>query len=223
MAVAGVASTVTKLSRFEREWAEILASEGLATFHMTDFVSSNPPFDGWKGDSERRRVFMSRLAAAIRKNFNKIVVYVMDNAEWNSTNAIYQLSERFGNSYSFCALACSDEIRAWADNKVICKNRVEYIFEDGDTGKGHIFDHFKAAGWRTPVFKSKQEAVPCQAADIIAWKNSIALRGSMNKTADYDSAMASLAAVMPPQSHVRIFGNKGKLAQYCEQIDIPRR
>ena len=58
---------------------------------------------------------------------------------------------------------------------------IEYVFEDGDKGKGKLIERLQFDGFPAPIFKPKYDTVgrygvpipgftPLQAADIYAWE-----------------------------------------------------
>jgi hypothetical protein len=86
-------SRVGKWDRFDSEWSAILAREGVKSMHMTDFASSKKQFKSWRGQSERRRKFISDLTDCIKRNTNKgfaTSVYVSD---YNEVDAEYTLKK----------------------------------------------------------------------------------------------------------------------------------
>jgi hypothetical protein len=66
--VAGFVGRVTKWDRFNNEWSEILSSEQVSAMHMTDFASSEEEFKSWRGQSDRRRQFISRFPSTLVVN-----------------------------------------------------------------------------------------------------------------------------------------------------------
>jgi len=97
LTVAGFVSTVKKRVRFEQEWNAILKSEGVKTFHMTDFVSSKGEFaHGWKGQTERRKWFVAALAQCLYKNVNKSFRTTMIVSDYRNVDSAYLLSAHYG-------------------------------------------------------------------------------------------------------------------------------
>jgi hypothetical protein len=94
--VAGFVSTVKKRARFDIEWNAFLENEGIDIFHMTDFASSQRQFAGWKGQSDRRRVFIEQLVQCVRKNVNKAFRTSLLIDDFNEVNRIFRLEETIG-------------------------------------------------------------------------------------------------------------------------------
>jgi hypothetical protein len=96
----------------------ILDSERIKIFHMTDFVASHGEFsNGWKGQTKRRRVFIERLAACLKKNVNKSFRTTLLLDGYYAVNKVYEVAEMYGHPYSLCCMICSFTLREWAANK----------------------------------------------------------------------------------------------------------
>lgn len=159
LTVAGFASTVKKWARFEVEWNAILKSEGIKIFHMTDFVSSKEEFAvGWKGETDRRRLFVERLAMCLKRNVNKSFRTTLLLDGYNAANKVYRVEERLGHPYALCCMMCSFTLRQWAKKKN-AERRLLYYFEDGDLDKGDFEMRHKLAYGINPKFLDKTEAV----------------------------------------------------------------
>lgn len=172
LSVAGAAAPVKKWMRSEREWGEALAAEGVKQFHATDFAASRKEFTSWRGDKIRRGKFLCTLLEIIKRNTNKLVMASIEIEAWNVVNQEYFLQENYQSPYAMCSVTLIHELKNWAKQKRI-KSSVEYIFEDGDDG----WDGLKmlcAREFVTPIRLPNEKAIPCQAADLLAWKNRIA-------------------------------------------------
>jgi Protein of unknown function (DUF3800) len=176
--VCGVIATVRTWRRFEWQWRRELAKEGIKEFHMTDFASSRGEFTQWKGDGERRGRFFRELVRIIRNTLSTppIVVNVEMDA-WKLINQEFLLEEHLKCPYALSGFGVVKQARDWVRSKND-PPRIRFVFEDGDEGKGHLSDLCEKVSI-TPVFRSKSAAVPCQAADLIAWKSRIACQNSL--------------------------------------------
>ncbi len=117
------------------------------------------------------------------------------------------------------------QVQKWARSKRI-RSTIEYVFEDGDFGKGRLMECCKQHDDVEPIFRSKKKAVVCQAADIIAWKSRVTILGIQDldraDDAGMDRILNSLGqiAVRPTTS---IVYTKKRLMDACLELDIPRR
>jgi hypothetical protein len=67
LTVAGFVSHVKRWDQFESKWSAILKRYGVSTLHMTEFASSKGEFKNWRGQSDRRRTFITELAECIKQ------------------------------------------------------------------------------------------------------------------------------------------------------------
>jgi hypothetical protein len=225
LTLGGFVSTLRKWERFEREWKAILEEYGIAYFHMTDFVSSHSEFSEWRGQSEKRRVFVARLVQCIKKNTNKGFCTSLLLNDYATVDKEYQARESFGPPYSFCGLASLGMLQEWAKNKNIPVSKVLVFVEDGDEGLGEFRLRAKQQDCEvTPLSKSKAHALA--AGDLVAWKARTAfyntLFGSLSSPEDAKNILRSLE----PIRHV-VQKNGGydavALREVCERQPIPKR
>lgn len=170
LTTAGFVSTVDKWVRFDREWNGILKSEGIKVFHMTDFASNEGEFaKGWRGETERRKLFIERLARSLKRNVNKSFRTSLVIAGYNAVNTKYEIEELLGKPYTVCCMRSVLALRNWAARKNASR-KLLYFFEDGDKDKGNFEAHHKSEYKIRPEFLDKTEAVAFQAADFVGWK-----------------------------------------------------
>ena len=233
MSVGGVVAPVKKWKRFEMEWNKALTAENIKEFHATDFAAREGAFKGWSDD--RRRHFFRVLKGIIKHNINKLLAASMEIDAWNEVNQEYFLAENYKSPYAMCSCTLIRELRKWAKRKKIT-SPLEYIFEDGDDGWDGLVELCKREHV-VPIRLPKAKAIPCQAADLIAWKNRIAAINSLRKLnkiqsasgPDWDnllelfSELDSLKTVMGLRpSKPGIYG-KDALIRSCKQSGIPTR
>jgi len=195
LTVAGFVSTVNKWMRFEKEWTSILRREGIKVFHMTDFVSSKREFaEGWKGATERRRVFISDLATCIRRNVNKSFRSTLVVRDYKKVNAVFNFGNSPGLPYAFCSLMCAYTLRRWAERKK-AEKRLLYYFEDGDKGKGDFERLHQRIYHTSPIFLTKEQSVPLQAADFAAWKLKTAVQEAIKPDHSFEKGVNLLRSI----------------------------
>jgi hypothetical protein len=112
--VAGFVSTVKKWSRFDADWNQVLKSEGVSAFHMTDFASSGGEFSGWKKQTERRKSFTAKLGVAMDACVNKGFRASVSLPAYKDINAFFLLSERIGRPFTICAIQALYQAKLWA-------------------------------------------------------------------------------------------------------------
>jgi hypothetical protein len=223
--VAGFVSTVKKWTRFDKEWKAILKSEGIETFHMTDFVSSKGEFAvGWKGETDRRRTLIARLAKCLQNNVNKSFRATLVMPDYVAVNGVYKLEEFLGRPYTLCSMLCVYTLRKWAKKKKAV-NKLLYYFEDGDKDKGNFEQMHKAAYKINPKFLDKTEAIAFQAADFAGWKIRSSIEGAIKNNHTLEKSVRLLQSVemlltIPKDAGVL---NREALMKYCAGYKITKR
>lgn len=174
LTVAGFVSTITKWGRFEKEWPAILKEFGLpdgTVFHMNRFASSQPPYDVFKQQSERKAALVSNLVACTKRNVNKAFSCSVALRDWESLNRRYRVSESLGFPYAFCGRTCVGQVIKWARGKSISPNKINFFFEHGAKHRGQLDKILRANDGIEPLFRTKEEQVQFQPADLLAWKH----------------------------------------------------
>jgi len=234
LSVAGAVAPIEKWIRFEREWGEALVAEGIKQFHATDFASSQKEFTSWKDNKIRRGKFAGTLLEIIKRNTNKLVMASIEIEAWNLVNQEYFLEENYHSPYAMCSCTLIRELKKWAKRKGI-KSPVKYIFEDGDDGWGGL-TKLCARECVTPIRLPKEKAIPCQAADLLAWKNRIACTNADVKLRKVQAAsfpewenveglfadLDSLKNVLVRPGKPGIYG-RDALVRSCQQSGIAKR
>jgi Protein of unknown function (DUF3800) len=225
MTVAGFVSSVKKWKRFEGEWDALLRAACVKYFRMSEFVSDQGEFDvGWKGQSEKRRLFIDGLAKCLKRNVNKSFRMTLVLSDYAKINNLYMLEENIGKPYTLCCVWCSAQLRKWAKTKK-AERKLLYYFEDGDKDKGN-FEHFHEREFgELPLFLPKNKSVAFQPADFAAWKVRTniqeALKDSygLNEAAKVVRSIAMLAGI-PSAAGV---ADAEHLESHCKHFGFPRR
>jgi hypothetical protein len=158
----------------------------------------------------------------------------MEIDAWDSVNKDYHLQERYHSPYAMCGCRVVLEINQWAIKKR--QPRIEYIFEDGDAGWGGLVQLCKDEAGITPIRLPKTKAIPCQAADLLAWKNRISCTNAKMKMNKIESAsspdfenfnallaeLASLEKLLVRPGVPGIFGREA-LLRNCKKHGIKER
>jgi hypothetical protein len=224
MSIAGFVSDVRKWKRFETEWTKILDRESVSCFHMTDFVSSQGQFKSWAEQGNRRRRFIADLVQCARKHTNKAFGGALVLSAYDALNRRYQLQECAGYPYALCGNYCIKMVRKWQMKNRI-KN-VDFLFERGDEHQSDLTRICHADGI-IPLYPSKEEAIPCQAADLLAWRTRYGFEQALNPEKLTDEKVQrlkeSLGHVWSKIPHEAFYGDRERLAKFCIDWGIPRR
>jgi hypothetical protein len=224
LTVAGFVARIPKWDRFNQEWKAILAEHNVTQMHMTDFAASRQEFVSWKGQTERRREFVSRLARCIKRNTNKGFASSVILSEYRGVDARFALRERVGKPYTLCTRACLGALKAWAKKKNVKPNHILVFVEQGDEDQGELIRWAaKEDGFTVvPLLKGKAQAF--QAGDLVGWKTRIALQNvpRMKSEEDRDNILRSLDPIKPIVQRNAGFDEEA-LLKICTKSGIPPR
>lgn len=168
--VSGFLAERGQWNRFEREWKAALKDQGMTIFHATDFATGNGEFESWRKDNRRRTGFLQRLIGVIKRNTVRSFSCAIPLDEFRRVDNQFILKESLGNPYPLAARFCIARADEWAASMNVA-SPIQYIFEDGTKHKGQLLWVAEKDGKPTPTFKKKHEAVPLQAADMVAWEH----------------------------------------------------
>jgi hypothetical protein len=225
MAFSGFVSTPKKWDRFTREWNAILAREGVSALHMTDLASSGKEFKSWKGDTERRRKFISDLAVCIKRHTNKGFssgIYIDD---YNQVNRDFMLAEKIGQPYTLAGYSCLGALRAWSLNKDVRNSDILVLVEQGDEDQSEFLNLADADGFKAT--RAPKAYTPAfQAADLIGWKCRTVLQDARKKQPSTEEEADRIMRSLDPLKG-SVQSNKGwnleSLCQLCVEKNFPRR
>jgi hypothetical protein len=178
--VAGFVAPVNAWIEFEQKWKERLAHDGLTYFHMVDFAHSTNEFsEGWKGNEPRRRRLLSDLMEIIVPNVSRKFSVSVESGSLEKHVDQDLRSHYLLNAFVLGARACAGKVLAWARRDKI-NTPIEFVFEEGDSGKGKLIERFQFDGFGTPIFRYKKDTTmkgifhegftPLHAADFLAYE-----------------------------------------------------
>jgi len=233
MIVSGWISEINQWELFEGDWRILLAHYDLPYFHMKEFAHSKGPFASWKGKEGQRSNFLRMAVDTIANRVHRGFTCVVEYESFYAIDAEYELSKEAGNPYSLAARDCMAHANLW-----LKKSRrgisVDYVFEDGDGGKGLLLDmidrHNKVVtGFDTislPIFRPSRDRegqkgiIQLQAADFAAYEWLKAYRtGDDEPLYKYRKSVQALARI---PSWVGKY-TKTNLIEMCEKAGIPKR
>ena len=184
--VVGAVSTEKKWDRFEREWDQVLLSEGVETFHMTDFFHSKNCFEGWGGPNqeERRDAFLAQLISVMKQGVLKCFSLTLLLEAYQEVDREYVISEAFGHghprsgAYAVCAGSCMSILSEWMASEYP-NAQILHTHEHGDTGQGALLkylDHYSLPRFRGNIFLTKSDDSgryirQFECVDMIAWEH----------------------------------------------------
>jgi hypothetical protein len=176
--VAGFVSKAEDWITFSEEWEAALKTEGLPYFRMSEFSGRYAKeYAGW--EEHRKQALLAKLIGIIKRNtyrkFGCCIVANFLSGMSEDNRDYYKL-----NAYSLAGRVCVGRIRSWLKREN-WDVPVEYVFEDGDKGKGLLMQRMEVDGFPSPIFKRKKDRyhgeelverafLPLQAADIMAYE-----------------------------------------------------
>jgi hypothetical protein len=135
-AVAGVVAPVDGWSReFVPAWESVLAREGIACFHMTDYESRKmAPYKSWT--KEKHISFLEELIEIVIRAEPVAGAVALD------LEAYQRLPEekrrRIGHPYKFCGALLLTRLSIMLKRDLNTTDPVTYVFESGDVGAGEL-------------------------------------------------------------------------------------
>jgi Protein of unknown function (DUF3800) len=167
--VSGYAFYPGMAAKFVDAWEPLW---GGRSFHMKDFIALQGVFKGMKREEQSRLIVEAVKVINSHIRFGVCISCYLDE--------VRELAPRwirgFGHAYSICAhlvLCQMGEIARKGEN-------ISYIFEDGHPDCGEADDFISGARrsyayrklyhYRSHAFVLKSDAVPLQAADMLAWE-----------------------------------------------------
>jgi Protein of unknown function (DUF3800) len=185
LTVAGCVSSVRKWARFEQEWKKILKDPGLpdgTIFHMNRFARNLRPYEDFADQPTRKAALVSALVLCTRRNVKKAFSCTVGLRDWERLNERYCVAEHPGYPYPLCGKQCVAQVMKWARKNNVAQVHIEFFFENGATHRGQLEKLLRANDGIGPLFKSKEEMVQFQAADLLAWKS----RKALAQAVEYD-------------------------------------
>lgn len=221
----GFVSRVSKWDRFTEEWQSILKTYGVAAMHMTDFVSSKGEFAEWRGQTERRRKFISELSNCIARNTNKGFASSVIIADYEALDKDFMLHEHVGPPFVLAMRSSFGGLFKWARNKGVKPNHTLILVEKGDEDYGELESSARADGYKV-VDLAKSDTVVFQASDLAAWKISTALKnaayGTLRDAEDARRIVESMNPIRPLVQRNAAY-SKEAILHLIDLAKIPRR
>ena len=178
--VAGFISTADEWIAFDRAWRARIGQDDLGDFRMSAFHAHRGPFtDESKWTRSTRDALIGDLIEIIIKHAFRKFGGAVPHPTLSGMRPDVREVNRI-TAYSLAGRMCAAEVSEWAKAEGFHRP-IEYVFENGDKGKGKLIERFPIDDFPAPIFKPKYDAfdrngvlipgfTPLQAADIYAWE-----------------------------------------------------
>lgn len=219
--VAGWVGKVDQWRLWEQGWTKVLRDYKIASgiFHMTDFEAAlkSERANEYKHLSlSQRASFHSRLISHVRTRASYTFCVMVPMRDYKYVNEMYCFEEWLGKPYTFASIGITQTLRAWKQLYQPKSPLVTY-FEDGTKHKGDLMAAFKQFKFDDPIFRKKKEAVPLQAADMLAWECFNAFN-----TGEVRAQFDDLLETVPGRRTHGIF-TADRLVEAAESSEVPKR
>lgn len=181
-------------SRFSRDWEKVLQRFKIPFAHMTDCATGNATYANLsmeeRIDSVKALIGLTRL----RSRFG--IAVSIDQVRYNQ---LFGKGRYDHDIYSVCLSFCVKAVHEWA-RETGCRGRFVYVFEAGHNYQEEASRIMNAIGegsignsYASHTFARKQDALPLQAADMLAWQYSHFLKrrseGFPNRRKDFEALL----------------------------------
>jgi hypothetical protein len=207
---------------FASAWRSHLNEYDLTYFHMKDYTASRKEYEKFKGDEPQREQFMKGLIGVIKGGVQYGIGRIVPMRDFETIDGTYRLSEKYRNAYCLAGLECMRCARRLVDKLAI----VDYVFDEGDQGKGHLQDLAQEDGFPMPSFRSSRDRkgasglLPLQAADLVAYELSKGFSENLGaRLIQWRKSFQSLTQI---DSSWKLLDLKW-LRLLCEREGIPKR
>lgn len=224
MGVSGFVASVNEWFAFDKEWQDALNRANVAYFHMSEFAHSTGQFKSWKRKELKRKHFLGQLIKIIASHARFSVSATILKSVYDGVDAIYQLHEKL-QPFPLCGITCVDSALVWQEARHLEDHSMEFVFEAGDEDRGQLIHAVKELTGQEPIFRTKTQATPLQAADFSAYEQ---FRANKTTEVEIDKLFTrfrvpSLRLLETVPSKAGIFNNETDLRVVCRQMNIPKR
>jgi Protein of unknown function (DUF3800) len=210
--LAGCVSTAERWVQFKKAWRERLSRDGITYFHTSDWARHRPPYDRL---TENNHKALGRDLCRLIEGDN-VLQCVMEviPAQFYRQVFIKELHQdalrAYQDPYFFCFLSCLKQISLARQKGKVPDERVQCFFERRDRDRDrHLMREYERVrheffrgefGVIASGAKRDPEAIPCQAADLIAYQSIKYMRAKLGRATD------------PPTIALYKLTDKGKLS-----------
>ena len=231
LVIAGFVASDQQWHEFERNWTDTLRQFGVSLFHSAEFAHSVGEFSKWKGHQhnpalkDERQWFLRQLLAHIKLRTRFCYSHGVRMNEWRQADEIYFLSALL-QPYALCGRTAVKSVSEWATRSKISATEIQYVFEDGAKHKGLLQKRLIKDKRFAPIFKKKHEAVPLQAADLLAYETLAGFRDIFDRSVtDFDDLRYPFRIMEEVPHRMEDWGifSQKNLEDFCVAVNLPRR
>lgn len=229
--VAGFLASDEQWVEFERNWTDTLHNFGISHFHASEFAHSVGEFAKWKDHTkdqalkEGRQRFLRQLLAHIILRTRFCYSHTVRMSDYRKLNGVYILSAV--PPYALCGRTAVKSVTEWATRNHVPETHIKYVFEDGAKDKGFFLKRMVKDRGFEPILKKKDEAIPLQAADLLAYETNAAIRDIFEKgVTEFERLRFPIRMIEDNVPHrMADFGTYSEkdLEAFCVNAKIPRR
>jgi hypothetical protein len=198
IACAGYLAQGGRWDALTGKWHQMLRSYHIpaSAFSMKSYANSTGPFRSWKMDERRRRSFMANALRLIQQYVEAGFCAVIRKSDYD-TYLSDGVKARIGGYFPCCAEMCVGLVEfymaARANRAAIDQptEHLEYVFEKGSKGAGHVQTAFEEYYWGTDRLwcrdfsQETKDSAELHVADILAYemrKNMVELLSGQRTT-----------------------------------------
>jgi hypothetical protein len=227
--VAGFVTSDEQWKEFERNWNDTLQQFSISMFHAVDFAHSLDGFAKWKGHQwvlalrEERQWFLRQLLAHIKLRARFCCSHTVRMQDYRKVNEIYFLDAI--QPYALAGRTAVKTVTDWAVRNHIAEAQIRHVFEDGAKHKGVLQKRIIRDKQYEPIFKKKTDAVPLQAADLLAYETLAAMRDIDKGITEFEDLRYPLQMLDKIPHRMIDWGTYSQkdLEKFCLNSRIPRR
>jgi hypothetical protein len=190
LTVSGYLSYADQWIEFRREWTECLLSQGITSFHMTDFDSSYDQFQGW---SLQKKVDLQlQLIGLIHKRLAYGICVAVNLADLEDVLPSPKRNDLLVAAYSLAFIGYTKNAHFWSTENGL-NQPIAYFVESG-SGLGRIIPRV----WNLFTTKQREELLlgqltwvekknqlhqsNCESADMLAYEGQKRFSGRIRKS-----------------------------------------
>src|SRR5207245_1552690 len=111
--VGGFVATAEQWIEFDKNWKAALAHYGVSRLHMKEYAHSIGEYSSWKGDNQKRAMFLERLINIIKTRVRHSFVNAVMMDGYRAVDKDYCLSDKH-KPIALAGIACVDKVKRWA-------------------------------------------------------------------------------------------------------------
>jgi hypothetical protein len=229
--IAGFVAPVEKWLKFERRWLDLLCRYDITPpFHTTKFERARQgSYKQFQGNPARADAFRHDAIHVMNRYTNKAFCVGLVLPDLKLVFDRYEVPPNIVREpLAYCGAQICALLMKWRANRERAgsmrpSDKLELFFEQGDTHENELKAIVTEQCGRQPHFLPKEEVVPFQACDYLAWEHRHWLheRAKVRGPIMPRPSMLEIARLLPSDS--RGFVDRRHLLRACEENGWPRR